>query len=84
MINTDAIRTGTELDEVKIVVNSLYLSLSFVLDRMAKASGRGAALETRQALIDALKAGDIDMAIMEDRTLFDFVVSIVEALPEPE
>lgn len=81
MINTDTIQSGTEVDEMKIVVNSLYLSLSFLLDRIVEIGGKGAADEARDALIQNLEAGNINFAIMEDRKLFDFVVSIAEALP---
>ncbi|MFC3703555.1 hypothetical protein ACFOOL_02140 [Devosia honganensis] len=83
MIKTDTIQTGIALDEIKIVVNSLYLSLSYLLDRVAEAGGEDAALAAREGLIAHLQSGDIDMAIMEDRKLFDFVVSVAEALPAP-
>lgn len=71
-------------EEMKIVVNSLYLSLAFLLDRIEKASGKDAAIDARNALINGLTYGDIDMAIMEDRKTFDFVLSVAEALPEPQ
>jgi proline dehydrogenase len=83
MIDTAEIHAGTPVDEMKIVVNSLHLSLAFLLDRIEQIGGKAAAAEAREALISNLQSGNIDMAIMEDRELFDFVLSVVERLPTP-
>ena len=72
---------GADLEEVKIVVNALHLSLAFLLNYIEKSAGRDAAIQARNALIEGVKAGSIDMAIMEDRKTYDFVVSVVERLP---
>jgi hypothetical protein len=84
MSDTSEIHAGTNVEGMKIVVNALYLSLAFLLDRIEKASGKDAAIDARKALIDGLTNGDIDMAIMEDRKMFDFVLSVASALPEPK
>ena len=84
MLDTSRIHSGIELDEMKIVVNSLYLCMDFLLYRLAETGGKPAALAARSALIESLQSGDIDMAIMEDRKLFDFVVSVAEALEVEE
>lgn len=80
---TSEIRAGAPVEEIKIVVNSLYLSLEFLLGRIEAASGPQAAAEARQALIENLRSGDIDMAIMESRKTYDFVLSVAESLPVP-
>ncbi len=69
-------------DEMKIVVNALHLSLDFLLNRVAESGGEAAALSARHDLIENLRYGNINMAIMEDPKIFDFVLSVVEALPE--
>jgi len=69
-------------DEMKIVVNALHLSMDFLLSRVAEAGGEAAALSARHDLIENLRYGNINMAIMEDPKIFDFVLSVVEALPE--
>ena len=84
MSDTSEIHAGTDVEGMKIVVNALYLSLAFLLARIEKASGKDAAIDARKALIDGLTNGDIDMAIMEDRKMFDFVLSVASALPEPK
>ncbi len=72
-----------ETDEMKIVVNALHLSMAFLLERLEERGGAAAAAEARQDLIDNLRFGNINMSIMEDRKIFDFVLSVAEALPEP-
>jgi hypothetical protein len=84
MTDTSTIHAGTHVDEMKIVVKSLYLSMAFLLERLEQAGGREAAIAAREALIENLSHGDIDMAIMEDRKTFDFVLSVVQSLPIPK
>ncbi|MHA6692739.1 hypothetical protein [Devosia sp. A449] len=84
MTDTSEIHAGTAVDEIKIVVNSLYLSLAFLLDQIERTGGRDAAVNAREALIENLTYGNIDMAIMEDRKMFDFVLSVAERLPVPK
>ncbi len=81
MAHDNDIPSGTGLDEVEIVVNSLYLCLGFLLKHIEETSGKDAADHARNKLIESLKTGSIDMAIFEDRKMFEFVVSIVERLP---
>ncbi|MBE7734032.1 hypothetical protein [Devosia faecipullorum] len=83
MLDTSEIRAGAPVEEMKIVVNALYLSMAFLLQRIEDSAGKAAAAEAREALIDNLKDGDIDMAIMESRKTYDFVVSVAETLPVP-
>jgi len=81
MTNTTEIGSDTDVEEMKIVVNALYLSLAFLLDEIETIGGKGAAEKARAALIENLSDGSINMAIMEDRKTFDFVLSVAEALP---
>jgi len=80
---TREIHAGVPEEEIKIVVNSLYLSMGFLLNRIEQLSGTRAAAEAREALIEGLKYGNVDMAVLEDRKTFDFVVSVAERLPVP-
>lgn len=82
MTHDNDIPTGTGLDEIEIVVNSLYLCLGFLLKHIEGTSGKDAADKARHELIENLKSGSIDMAIFEDRKMFDFVVSVVDRLPQ--
>lgn len=77
------IHAGARLAEINIVVNALQLCLVDLLDHIEQTNGVYAATQARQALIENVKNGNIDMAIFEDRKAFDFVVSAVEALPKP-
>ncbi|HWJ87395.1 MAG TPA: hypothetical protein VNS12_04935 [Pelagibacterium sp.] len=83
MIESDVVHPGAPVEGIKIVVNSLYLSLGFLIKRIEHLSGPDAAAEARDALIENLQNGNIDMAIMEDRKIFDFVLSLAEDLPMP-
>ncbi|MHA6731648.1 hypothetical protein [Devosia sp. A369] len=84
MSDTSEIHSHTDVEKMKIVVNALYLSEAFLLDRIEKAGGKTAAIDARSELIEGLTYGNIDMAIMEDRKLFDFVLAVAEALPIPQ
>lgn len=81
MSDADDQPEGSDLEEIKIVVNALHLSLVFLLRYIENSAGKDAATEARNDLIEGVKAGSIDMAIMEDRKTYDFVVSVVEKLP---
>ena len=80
---THEIHAGVPEEEIKIVVNSLYLSLAFLLRHIEKTSGEAAAVAARAALIENLEYGNVDMAVLEDRKLFDFVLSVAQRLPVP-
>lgn len=84
MTDTSENHSYTDVEKMKIVINALYLSQAFLLDRIEKAEGKTAAINARDELIEGLTYGDIDMAIMEDRKVFDFVLSVAEALPTPQ
>ena len=76
-----ASRSESDLEEAKIVVNALHLSLGFLLRYIEEITDDKTANKARAALIEGLKSGSIDMAIMEDRKTYDFVISVAEKLP---
>lgn len=84
MTDDSEVPSGADLEVIKIAVNSLYLSLGFLLKYIEETSDKDAAIAARNALLENLKNGNIDFAIMEDRKTYDFVVSVVERLEIPE
>lgn len=84
MTDDSKVPSGADLEVIKIAVNSLYLSLGFLLKYIEEAGDKDVAIAARNALLENLKNGNIDFAIMEDRKTYDFVVSVVERLEIPE
>lgn len=84
MTDDSEVPSGADLEVIKIAVNSLYLSLGFLLKYIEETGDKDAAIAARNALLENLKNGNIDFAIMEDRKTYDFVVSVVERLEIPE
>jgi len=84
MTDDSEVPSGADLEVIKIAVNSLYLSLGFLLKYIEETNDKDAAIAARNALLENLKNGNIDFAIMEDRKTYDFVVSVVERLEIPE
>lgn len=84
MTDDSEVPSGADLEVIKIAVNSLYLSLGFLLKYIEQANDKDVAIAARNALLENLKNGNIDFAIMEDRKTYDFVVSVVERLEIPE
>ncbi|HLV84925.1 MAG TPA: hypothetical protein VKY62_14245 [Devosia sp.] len=84
MTDDSEVPSGADLEVIKIAVNSLYLSLGFLLKYIEETGDKDVAIAARNALLENLKNGNIDFAIMEDRKTYDFVVSVVERLEIPE
>ncbi|MDP2780507.1 hypothetical protein [Devosia sp.] len=84
MTDDSEVPSGADLEVIKIAVNSLYLSLGFLLKYIEETNDKDVAIAARNALLENLKNGNIDFAIMEDRKTYDFVVSVVERLEIPE
>jgi hypothetical protein len=78
------IPTGISLDLINIVVNTQSLCLQHALKYIAKVAGPEAALRFKESLLEAVKHGSIDMALLEDAAIFDFVVSMIDSIPTPE
>lgn len=69
-----------EIEQVKIILNTLYLCIGYAVRHVASQEGEEAASTLKASMLDAIKKGDIDMALLEDRNGFDLVVSKIEQL----
>lgn len=72
--------SGTGMEQIKIVLNSIYLCLSFAMKHIAENEGEASAATFKAKMLEALKNGDIDMALLEESRTYEFVVSKIEAL----
>jgi hypothetical protein len=79
---TDTI-TGTGMEQIKIALNVLYLCIDHAIKHIAEAEGVEAAHSYKADLLESLKNGDIDMALLEENRTFDLIVSKIEALVVP-
>lgn len=79
---TDTI-TGTGMEQIKIALNALYLCIDHAIRHIAEAEGVDAAQSYKAGLLESLKNGDIDMALLEESRTFDLIVSKIEALVVP-
>ena len=71
---------GPEIEQVKIILNTLYLCIEYAVGHVAKQEGTQAASDLKKNMLKALKSGDIDMALLEERKTFDLVISRIEQL----
>ncbi len=69
-----------EIEQVKIILNTLYLCIGYAVRHVARHEGEEAASALKAKMLDALKNGSIDMALLEDRSAFDLVTSKIEQL----
>lgn len=76
--------TGTGMEQIKIVLNSIYLCLAFAMKHIAEHEGEESAAKFKESMLDALKNGDIDMALLEESKTYEFVVAKIEALGRVE
>ena len=81
---TPEIPEGASLEQIKIVVNALYLCLGHAVTHIETRESPQAARKFKAGLMDALTDGNIDMAIFEDRKTYDFVVAMIDGLPASE
>jgi len=68
-------------DLTKVVLNSLYLSLARAVDHIAQLNGPEAASRFKGDLLEEIKNGSIDMALLEDAATYDFLVEKIETIP---
>lgn len=73
--------SGTNLDMIKVVLNTLYLCLGHSFEHIAKVEGPETASQFKASLLEAVESGSIDMALLEDAATYDFVVSMIKKLP---
>ncbi len=71
---------GPEIEQVKIILNTLYLCIEYTMRHVAKHEGAEAASKLKANMLEALKSGDIDMALLEERKSFDLVIPKIEQL----
>ncbi|TDR93093.1 hypothetical protein [Enterovirga rhinocerotis] len=83
MADSDVDTSGVNIEQIKIVMNALYLCLDHATKYIAEHNGTASAQDFKDNLLASLRHGDIDMAIMEDTKTFDFVVSRIEELKVP-
>jgi hypothetical protein len=69
-----------EIEQVKIILNTLYLCIGYAVSHVAMCEGEEAASDLKIKMLKALEHGDIDMALLEDRSAFNLVVSKIEQL----
>ena len=79
---TDAIEemAGPEMEQVKILLNTLYLSIEYAFRHVAEHEGTEAASGLKENLLKALKRGDINMALLGNAKTFDLLVPKIEQL----
>ena len=71
---------GPELEQVKIILNTLYLCIEYAVKHVAEHEGAQAASDLKANMLKALKSGDIDMALLENARTFDLVIPKIEQL----
>ena len=72
--------TDTNMEQIKIALNALYLCIGFSIKHISANEGVESAKKYKDSMLEALKSGDIDMALLEERKTFDLIVSKIEAL----
>lgn len=71
---------GPEIDQVKIILNTLYLCIEYAVRHVAKTEGEEAASALKSNMLEALKSGDINMSLLEETKTFNLVVSKIQQL----
>lgn len=71
---------GPEIDQVKIILNTLYLCIEYAARHVARHEGDEAAAALKSNMLEALKSGDINMSLLEETKTFDLVISRIEQL----
>ncbi|KUL95536.1 hypothetical protein DK26_10430 [Bosea sp. WAO] len=74
---------GSGMEQIEIVLNTLYLCIDYAMKYITMREGAESAAQFKEEMLKALKSGDINMALMEETKTFDFVVSKLEALGKP-
>jgi hypothetical protein len=71
---------GPEIEQVKIILNTLYLCIEYTMKHVAEHEGAEAASTLKGNMLRALKSGDIDMALLENAKTFELVIPKIEQL----
>jgi hypothetical protein len=78
------IPTGVNLDLVNIALNTQALCLQYALRHIAEVEGLESAAAFKRELLEGLTSGSINMGLLEDTAIFDFVVGMVEQISLPQ
>lgn len=70
----------TVTDLMKVALNTLYLSLEHAVRHIETTESAEEAARFKIDLIERVRDGRIDMALLEDAALYDFVVPKLEQL----
>jgi hypothetical protein len=71
---------GPESEQVKIILNTLFLCIEYAMRHVAEHEGAEAVSDLKDNMLRALKHGDINMALLENARTFDLVVPKIEQL----
>ena len=82
MIEKVALPKDASLEQLHIVIGALYLSLGYMVERIAKPTDIASTAQLKEEFMSALKSGDIDMSILDDSKTFDLVVQMIGSLFE--
>lgn len=80
MAKRPEIPSGANLEQIKIVVNALYLCLEYAVDHIRQIEGASPSVEFKENILNVVRNGNIDMSIFEDAKTYDFVVAMIEDL----
>lgn len=83
MADQTDIVTGDEMEQIKILLNTLYLCIGYAIEYISTKDGVESAATFKTAMLESLTNGDIDMALLEEAKTFDLVISKIEALAIP-
>ncbi|SFC84840.1 hypothetical protein SAMN05428997_112121 [Bosea sp. CRIB-10] len=72
--------TDTNMEQIKIALNALYLCIGYSMKHISSHEGVEAAARFKAGMLRGLKNGDIDMALLEERKTFELIVSKIESL----
>jgi hypothetical protein len=81
MLERPEVPTGVSLELINIALNAQSLCLRHAFDHIARFEGPQAASKFKTDLLEALRNGSINMALLEDTATYEFVVGMVEDLP---
>ncbi|MGS1096224.1 hypothetical protein ACVCNR_16760 [Aquamicrobium terrae] len=80
MVDSTEEMSGAEMEQIKIIFNTLYLCIGYALRHVENREGAEAASDLKNNMLESLKSGDINMALLEETKTFDLVVSKIEEL----
>ncbi len=82
MIEKVVLPKDASIEQLHIIIGTLYLSLGYMVERIAKPTDIASAAQFKEEFMSALKSGDIDMSILDDAKTFDLVVQMIRSLFE--